>query len=85
MVLVTDATLMAIKGMNLYDVKDIITDPDKGKQMVQNGQVKAAIILPSNYDDLSDTSPKSVVVDVDSSDQMAASALVPATQVYLIK
>jgi ABC-2 type transport system permease protein len=77
---VTDATLNAIKGMSLYDVKDIITDPDKGKEMVQNGQVKAAIILPSNYDDMSSTQPKSVVVDVDSSDQMASSAVVPATQ-----
>jgi ABC-2 type transport system permease protein len=77
---ITDATLMAIKGTNLYDVKDIITDPEKGLQMVQSGQVKAAIILPSNYDDLSDTSPKSIVVDVDSSDQLAASALIPATQ-----
>ena len=77
---VTDATLNAIKGMSLYDVKDIITDPDKGKQMVQNGQVKAAIILPSNYDNLSDTQPKSVIVDVDSSDQMASGAVIPATQ-----
>lgn len=77
---VTDATLTAIKGMSLYDVKDIITDPDKGKQMVQSGQVKAAIILPSNYDDLNDTKPKSVIIDVDSSDQMASSAVIPATQ-----
>ena len=77
---VTDATLNAIKGMSLYDVKDIITDPDKGKEMVQNGQVKAAIILPANYDDTGSTQPKSVVVDVDSSDQMASSAVIPATQ-----
>lgn len=77
---VTDATLNAIKGMSLYDVKDIITDPDKGKEMVQNGQVKAAIILPSNYDNMGSTQPKSVVVDVDSSDQMASSAVIPATQ-----
>jgi ABC-2 type transport system permease protein len=77
---VTDATLTAIKDMSLYDVKGIITDPDKGKQMVQSGQVKAAIILPSNYDNLNDTQPKSVVVDVDSSDQMASSAVLPATQ-----
>lgn len=77
---VTDATLTAIKGMDLYDVKDIITDPNKGLDMVSTGQVKAAIILPSNYDNLNDTSPKSIVVDVDSSDQIAANALVPATQ-----
>lgn len=77
---VTDATLTAMKGMSLYDIKEITTDPDKAKQMVQNGQVKAAIILPSNYDNMQDTKPKSVVMDVDSSDQMATSALVPATQ-----
>ncbi len=77
---ITDATLTAIKGNSLYNVKDIITDPDKGKQMVQSGQVKAAIILPSNYDNLNDTSQKSIVVDVDSSDQLAASVIIPATQ-----
>lgn len=77
---VTDATLTAIKGMDLYDVKDIITDSNKGLEMVSTGQVKAAIILPTNYDNLNDTSPKSIVVDVDSSDQIASNALVPATQ-----
>jgi ABC-2 type transport system permease protein len=77
---VTDATLNAMKGMSLYDIKEITTDPDKGKQMVQNGQVKAAIILPANYDDMTDTKPKNVIIDVDSSDQMATSAVLPATQ-----
>lgn len=77
---VTDATLNTMKGMSLYDIKEITTDPDKAKQMVQSGQVKAAIILPANYDNLNDTKPKSVVIDVDSSDQMATSAVVPATQ-----
>lgn len=77
---VTDATLNAMKGMNLYDIKEITTDPDKGKQMVQSGQVKAAIVLPANYDNMQDTKPKSILIDVDSSDQMAASAVVPATQ-----
>jgi ABC-2 type transport system permease protein len=76
----TDATLNAMKGMDLYDIKDIITDPEKAKQMVQNGQVKAAIILPANFDNIQDSHPKSVVIDVDSSDQMATSAVVPATQ-----
>lgn len=77
---VTDATLTAMKGMSLYDIKEITTDPDKAKQMVKNGQVKAAIILPTNYDNLQDSKPKSVVIDVDSSDQMATSAVLPATQ-----
>lgn len=77
---VTDATLNAMKDMSLYDIKEITNDPDKGKQMVKSEQVKAAIILPSNYDDMKDTRPKSVIIDVDSSDQMATSAVIPATQ-----
>ena len=77
---VTDATLDAIKGTSLYDVISIINDPNKGKQMVMNGQAKAAIILPSNYDDMQSQSPKNVIIDVDSSDQMATSALIPTTQ-----
>lgn len=77
---VTDSTLNAMKAMDLYDIKEITRDSDKAKHMVQNGQVKAAIILPSNFDDMQDSKPKSVVIDVDSSDQMATSAIVPATQ-----
>jgi ABC-2 type transport system permease protein len=76
----TDATLTAIKGNTLYDVKDITSDPAKGLQDVQNGMAKAAIILPTDYDNLNTTSPKSIVVDVDSSDQLAASAIIPATE-----
>src|SRR5664280_65978 len=76
----TDATLSAIKGNTLYDVKDITSDPTKGLQDVQNGMVKAAIILPTNYDNLNTTSQKSIVVDVDSSDQMAAGVIIPATE-----
>jgi ABC-2 type transport system permease protein len=77
---ITDATLSAIKGNTLYDVKEISSDPNAALAMVQNGQVKAAIILPKNYDDLNDTSQKSIIVDVDSSDQIVANALIPATQ-----
>ena len=77
---ISDATLTAIKSNTLYDVKEITTDPNKGLQMVQNGQAKAAIILPTNYDNLNDTSQKSIVIDVDSSDQLAAGAVIPATQ-----
>lgn len=77
---VTDSTLNAIKNMDLYDVKDIISDPDEAKQMVMDGQVKAAIILPANYDNLTDPQAKNVLIYVDSSDQMASTAVVPATQ-----
>ncbi|MEN6330038.1 MAG: ABC transporter permease [Methanobacteriaceae archaeon] len=77
---VTDSTLNAIKGMDLYEVKDIISDSDKARQMVESGAVKAAIILPPDYENLNNTNPKSVVIYVDSSDQMATQTLIPATQ-----
>ncbi|AEG17075.1 ABC transporter permease [Methanobacterium paludis] len=77
---VTDASLNAIKGLDLYDVKSIIADPDKGKEMVVDGQVKAAIILPSDYENITGNQSKTVTVYVDSSDQMATQALVPETQ-----
>jgi ABC-2 type transport system permease protein len=77
---VTDATLNAIKSTSLYDVVNIINDPNKGKQMVMDGQAKAAIILPTNYDDMQSQTPKNVIIDADSSDQMATGALIPTTQ-----
>jgi len=77
---VTDQTLNAIKGLSLYDVKDIITSPDEGKQMVQNGQVKAAILIPPDYEDINSSQTKSVTIYIDSSDQIAAQVLIPATQ-----
>lgn len=77
---VTDATLNAIKDMSFYNVKDIIGDPQRGKEMVESGQVKAAIILPSDYENLNSSNAKSVVAYIDSSDQMAAQTLIPTTQ-----
>ncbi len=82
---VTDATLNAIKGMSLYNVKDIISDPQRGREMVESGQVKAAILLPSDYENLNSSNSKSVVVYVDSSDQMATQTLVPITQALFSK
>lgn len=76
----TNQTLTEIKNMSLYDVKGIISDPDKGKEMVDSGQVKAAIILPSNYDNLTSNQAQTVVLYIDSSDQMASQTLIPATK-----
>jgi ABC-2 type transport system permease protein len=64
---VTDATLNAVKGMSLYNVQDIISDPQRGREMVESGQVKAAILLPPDYENLNTSNSKSVVVYVDSS------------------
>lgn len=75
----TDATLDVIKDMEIYHVVDIIDDADEGRKMVDNGDVKAAIILPSNYDE-EDSNQKAVTLYIDSSDQMATQSLVPTTQ-----
>ena len=77
---VTDATINAIKSESLYDVTSIINDPNQGRQMVLNGQDKAAIVLPPNYDDTQSSTPKNVILDIDSSDEIVSSALIPTTQ-----
>jgi ABC-2 type transport system permease protein len=77
---VTDTTINAIKSTSLYDVTDVINDPNTGKQMVLDGEVKAAIILPPNYDEIPSSTPKNVILDIDSSDEIVSSALIPTTQ-----
>jgi len=77
---ITNQTLMAIKDMSLFEVKNISTDVNAIKEMVNNGEVKAAIILPPNFDDMNSTQIKTVVLYLDSSDQIASQAIVPATQ-----
>lgn len=75
----TNATLDAIKTTDIYHITEIVDNPNEGKRMVDNGDVKAAIILPSNYDD-NDSQQKSATLYLDSSDQMASQVLIPATQ-----
>lgn len=75
-----DQTLMAVKNMSLFEVKNITSNVNLAKEMVNNGEVKAAIILPPNYDDTRTDQSKMVVLYLDSSDQIASQAIVPATQ-----
>ena len=75
----TDLTLDTIKTTETYHVVEVIDDLDEGKQRVDSGEVKAAIILPSDYDTES-SSQKSVTLYLDSSDQMAAQILESSTQ-----
>jgi ABC-2 type transport system permease protein len=75
----TATTTEIISNISLYDVKNITNNVDEGKQLVDDGQVKATIILPSNYDDLADNGEKNVTLYLDSSDQMASQILIPAT------
>ena len=79
----TDLTLDTIKTTDQYKVIEVIDDVDDAKQRVDNGEVKAAIILPENYD--SDASQKAVTLYLDSSDQMASSSLESVTQAIFAK
>ena len=75
----TDLTLDTIKSEDIYHVVNITSDTTAAKEMVDSGQVKAAIILPTNYDS-SDGQQKTATLYLDSSDQMGSQTLVPATQ-----
>lgn len=76
----TDMTLDTIKSADIYHVVKVTANVNEAKEMVDYGEVKAAIILPEGYDDDSSSQQKSVTLYLDSSDQMASQSLVPATQ-----
>ena len=75
----TDLTLDTIKSTETYHVVDVVDSLDDGKERVDSGEVKAAIILPSDYDK-NTTQQKGVTLYIDSSDQMAAQILESSTQ-----
>ena len=75
----TDLTLNTIKETDTYHVVDVVDDIGVAKQKVDNGEVKAAIILPSDYDS-DDSSQKAVTLYLDSSDQMASQVLESSTE-----
>ena len=75
----TDLTLDTIKTTETYHVVEVIDSLSEGKARVDSGEVKAAIILPSDYDD--DTGQqKGVTLYLDSSDQMASQIIESSTQ-----
>ena len=75
----TDLTLDTIKTTETYHVVDVIDSLSDGKKMVDSGEVKAAIILPSDYDEDS-SQQKAVTLYLDSSDQMASQIIESSTQ-----
>ena len=76
----TDLTLDTIKSTETYHVVQIIDDQNKAESMVDKGDVKAAIILPEDYDDTNSSNQKAVTLYLDSSDQMASQILDSSTQ-----
>jgi len=75
----TDLTLDTIKSTETYHVVEVMDNLNDGKERVDNGEVKVAIILPSDYDDDS-SSQKGVTLYLDSSDQMASQIIESSTQ-----
>lgn len=74
---ITDQTINAIKADNTFEVKDILSDPDEAKKMVDNGDVRSAIILSSDYEN---EGSRNAILYIDSSDQMTTQMVVPTTQ-----
>lgn len=74
---ITDQTINAIKSDKTFDVKDIISDPDEAKSMVDKGEVKSAIILSPDFEE---EDSRSAILYIDSSDQMTTQMVVPTTQ-----
>ena len=75
----SNMTLETIKDTDVYKVVEVTDNIDNAKQMVDDGKVKAAIILPADYDSNS-TGSKAVTLYLDSSDQMASQVIIPTTQ-----
>ena len=75
----TDLTLDTIKSTETYHIVEVIDSLDEGKKRVDAGEVKAAIILPQDYD-ANTTQQKGVTLYLDSSDQMASQTLESSTQ-----
>ncbi len=75
----TDLTLDTIKSTETYHVVEVIDSLSEGKARVDSGEVKAAIILPPDYDS-NTTQQKGVTLYLDSSDQMASQIIESSTQ-----
>ena len=74
---VTDQEINALKADDTFEIKDIMTNSDDAKEKVDNGEVKAAIILSSDFES---SNSKNAVLYIDSSDQLTTQTLVPKTE-----
>lgn len=74
---VTDQVINAIKSDETFAVKDIISNPDDAKKRVDNGEVRSAVILSSDFEN---EDSRNAILYIDSSDQMTTQIVVPTTQ-----
>lgn len=73
----TDQAINAIKADKTFEVKDILSDPDEAKKMVDDGKVTSAIILSSDFEE---DGSRNAILYIDSSEQMTTQMVVPTTQ-----
>ncbi|MCC9261615.1 MAG: ABC transporter permease [Methanobrevibacter woesei] len=81
----TNATLEAVKSTDTFHVEDITTDVNTAKEKVDSGEVKAAIILPKEFDNFTTDQSKAATLYLDSSDQMASQVIIPVAQQLFAK
>lgn len=74
---VTDQVINAIKSDKTFEVKDILSDPDEAKSMVDKGEARSAIILNSEFEE---EDSRNAILYIDSSDQMTTQMVIPTTQ-----
>lgn len=74
---ITDLVINSIKSDNTFEVKDIISDPDEAKQKVDDGEVRSAIILSSDFEE---EGSRNAILYIDSSDQMTTQMVIPTVQ-----
>ncbi|RAP52866.1 MAG: ABC transporter permease [Methanosphaera sp. rholeuAM270] len=73
----TDLVINSIKSDSTFEVKDIITDPDEAKKRVDDGEVRSAIILSSDFEE---DGSRNAILYIDSSEQMTTQIVVPTVQ-----
>ena len=81
----TNATLDAVKSTDTFHVEDITADVNAAKEKVDSGEVKAAIILPKEFDNFTTDQSKAATLYLDSSDQMASQVIIPVAQQLFAK
>ena len=81
----TNVTLDAVKSTDTFHVEDITADVNAAKEKVDSGEVKAAIILPKEFDNFTTDQSKAATLYLDSSDQMASQVIIPVAQQLFAK
>lgn len=78
---ITDMVINSIKADSTFEVKEILSDPEEAKSKVDDGEVRSAIILSSDFED---EGSRNAILYIDSSDQMTTQMVVPTVQKIIL-